>query len=127
MNPALIVSLDFELRWGLLGVLGDDMNEYRENLEGVEEVVPRLLEMFRDRAVRATWATVGALACRDWEEWHRGHRRIRSTRIRYSLGGTRMSDWIHAVEFTSRRTSLTRSSALAVRSRLTHLWTCIFS
>jgi peptidoglycan/xylan/chitin deacetylase (PgdA/CDA1 family) len=70
VNPAVVVSLDFELRWGLLGVLGDDMNEYRENLEGVEEVVPRLLEMFRERGVRATWATVGALACRDWDEWH---------------------------------------------------------
>lgn len=69
MNPALVVSLDFELRWGLLGVLGDDMNQYRENLEGVEEVVPGLLEAFRHRGVRATWATVGALACRDWDEW----------------------------------------------------------
>jgi peptidoglycan/xylan/chitin deacetylase (PgdA/CDA1 family) len=65
-----VVSLDFELRWGLIGVLGDDPREYRENLEGVEEVVPRLLEAFRDRGVHATWATVGALACRDWEEWN---------------------------------------------------------
>jgi hypothetical protein len=70
MNPALVVSLDFELRWGLLGVLGDDMAEYRENLEGVEEVVPSLLEVFRERGVRATWATVGALASRDWDEWY---------------------------------------------------------
>ena len=70
MNPALVVSIDFELRWGLLGVLGDDMNEYRKNLEGVDEVVPGLLEVFHRRGVRATWATVGALACRDWDEWH---------------------------------------------------------
>jgi peptidoglycan/xylan/chitin deacetylase (PgdA/CDA1 family) len=70
VSSALVVSLDFELRWGLLDMLGDDMNEYRQNLEGVEEVVPRLLEMFRERGVRATWATVGALACRDWDEWH---------------------------------------------------------
>lgn len=69
MNPALVVSLDFELRWGLLGVLGDDMSQYRRNLEGVDEVVPRLLETFTARGVRATWATVGALACRDWDEW----------------------------------------------------------
>jgi peptidoglycan/xylan/chitin deacetylase (PgdA/CDA1 family) len=70
VQPALVVSLDFELRWGVFDVLGDDMNQYRRNLEGVEEVVPRLLDMFRERGVRATWATVGALACRDWDEWH---------------------------------------------------------
>lgn len=70
MKPALVVSIDFELRWGLLGVLGDDMAEYRQNLEGVEEVVPRLLEVFDRRGVRGTWATVGALASRDWDEWH---------------------------------------------------------
>ena len=69
MTPAVVVSLDFELRWGLLGLLGDDMQEYRRNLEGVDEVVPRLLEMFAALGVRATWATVGALACRTWDEW----------------------------------------------------------
>jgi peptidoglycan/xylan/chitin deacetylase (PgdA/CDA1 family) len=69
MNPAVVVSLDFELRWGVLSMLGADMGRYRRNIEGVDEVVPRLLEMFASRGIRATWATVGALACRDWDEW----------------------------------------------------------
>ncbi len=67
--PALVISLDFELRWGRRDRLGYDMDAYRENLEGTREVVPRLLDLFVERAVRATWATVGAVACRDWNEY----------------------------------------------------------
>lgn len=69
MSPAVVISLDFELRWGLLDVLGHDLTRYRGNLEGVREVVPRLLELFRREEVRATWAVVGALACSGWDEW----------------------------------------------------------
>jgi peptidoglycan/xylan/chitin deacetylase (PgdA/CDA1 family) len=68
-EPRVVLSLDFELRWGLHDVLGDDIDAYRENLEGVRDVVPRLLALFGARGVRATWATVGALACRDWDEY----------------------------------------------------------
>lgn len=68
-KPACVVSLDFELRWGLHDRLGLDMDRYRRNLEGVHEVVPPLLEMLRERNLRATWAIVGAVACRDWTEY----------------------------------------------------------
>lgn len=69
MTPAVVISLDFELRWGLLDVLGADASRYRTNLEGVRDAVPRLLEAFASRGVGATWATVGALACEGWDEW----------------------------------------------------------
>jgi peptidoglycan/xylan/chitin deacetylase (PgdA/CDA1 family) len=67
--PCLVISLDFELRWGSRDRFGLDPDAYRANLEGVAEVVPALLELFASRGIRATWATVGALACRDWEEY----------------------------------------------------------
>jgi hypothetical protein len=70
MSPAIVISLDFELRWGLLDILGEDAARYRNNLEGVREVVPRLLELFGARDVRATWATVGSVACESWDEWN---------------------------------------------------------
>jgi hypothetical protein len=70
VTAALVISLDFELRWGLLDILGDDVQRYRANLEGVREAVPRLLEAFVERGVHATWAVVGALACDGWDEWH---------------------------------------------------------
>lgn len=67
--PTVVVSLDFELRWGCYDKLGMDLNAYRENLENVREVVPALLRLLSERKIHATWATVGALACEDWTEY----------------------------------------------------------
>jgi hypothetical protein len=57
----LVVSLDFELHWGVRDSLGVD--EYGANLHGAREVIPRLLERFAVAGVGATWATVGMLFC----------------------------------------------------------------
>lgn len=54
-----VISLDFELHWGVRDVWSVD--DYRANLEGVREVVPRLVDLFALRAIHATWATVGFL------------------------------------------------------------------
>ena len=54
-----VISLDFELHWGVRDHTAVD--QYRENLLGVREVVPALLARFRQREVHATWATVGIL------------------------------------------------------------------
>lgn len=65
----VVVSLDFELRWGVYDVYRDDVGGYRRNLEGVRDAVPGLLELFRTHGVRATWATVAALVCESWDEY----------------------------------------------------------
>jgi hypothetical protein len=57
---ALVISLDFELHWGVRDKERVD-GPYRANLEGVWEAVPRMLETFREFEVAATWATVGLL------------------------------------------------------------------
>jgi hypothetical protein len=67
---AFVVSLDFELRWGVWDSVGDDPTAYRRNLEGVRDVVPMLLELFATHEVGASWAVVGALACEGWDELH---------------------------------------------------------
>ena len=69
--PKVVWSLDFELRWGMHDLLGLDRDRYRKNLEGAREAVPQLLQLFTRRGVRATWATVGALACRNWDDYYR--------------------------------------------------------
>jgi peptidoglycan/xylan/chitin deacetylase (PgdA/CDA1 family) len=69
--PKVVWSLDFELRWGMHDRLGMNRDAYRKNLEGAREAVPRLLDLFARRGVRATWATVGALACDDWDDYFR--------------------------------------------------------
>lgn len=57
---ALVVSLDFELAWGVHDSLGAD-GAYRDHLMGAREAVPRLLDVFAKYGVAATWATVGFL------------------------------------------------------------------
>jgi len=64
-----VVSVDFERRWGLHHRLGLDFAAYREHLENVQPVVVSLLQLLTARHIRATWAAVGALACRDWTEY----------------------------------------------------------
>jgi len=54
---ALVVSLDFELYWGVRD--HRTLDQYRANLEGVRRAVPAMLDMFAQYGVQATWATVG--------------------------------------------------------------------
>ena len=47
------------------------LDDYRANLEGVHEVVPRILDTFVDHGIHATWACVGLLFARDRDEARR--------------------------------------------------------
>src|SRR5262249_53731242 len=51
------MSLDFELMWGNKGKW--TIEGYGRRVLRVRTVVPRLLEMFTNYGLRATWATVG--------------------------------------------------------------------
>lgn len=64
---AFVVSLDFELHWGVRDALSCS-GPYRENLLGVWRAVPALLRLFDSYGIRATWATVGLLFARSEEE-----------------------------------------------------------
>ncbi|HWA24565.1 MAG TPA: polysaccharide deacetylase family protein [Lacunisphaera sp.] len=55
----LVVSLDFELFWGIAGVV--PIGRYRQNLHGARVAIPRILELFAEYDIRCTWATVGML------------------------------------------------------------------
>lgn len=59
----LVISLDFELFWGIRDKFSFD--EYGENVLGVWEVIPKLLEMFNYYNINATFATVGAMFASD--------------------------------------------------------------
>lgn len=58
-NGIFIISLDFELYWGLRDKR--TLIDYRENLLGVREAVEEILNIFNDYNIHATWATVGFL------------------------------------------------------------------
>lgn len=62
-----IISLDFEMFWGVADSRGID--GYGRNVLGEWEAVPRMLALFRRHGLRVTWATVGMLMCRDYAQW----------------------------------------------------------
>src|SRR5690606_26626155 len=55
----LVISLDFELHWGMRDKVS--IAGYRDNLLGVRQAIPAMLERFRRHEIHATWATVGLL------------------------------------------------------------------
>src|SRR5664279_2599614 len=61
-----VVSLDFELYWGVRHIVS--LEDYRDNLLGVRQVVPLLLSIFAEYGIHATWATVGFLFFETKEE-----------------------------------------------------------
>lgn len=69
MNGALVISLDFEKRWGVRDQSAGD--GYRANLLGVPDSVRGSLSLFREFDVAATWATVGFLFARSRAERER--------------------------------------------------------
>ena len=54
-----VISLDFELLWGLREKV--TANNYKYNILGVWEVIPKMLNMFHKYEVKATFAVVGFL------------------------------------------------------------------
>ena len=63
---SLIVSLDFELFWGMQD--GWKLSEYEANILGGRAAIPQMLELFQKHGIHATWATVGFLFGKDEEE-----------------------------------------------------------
>lgn len=64
---ALVLSLDFELHWGVRDHQ-PAQGPYRANLLGARAVIPRMLELFQEFDAAATWATVGFLFAANREE-----------------------------------------------------------
>ena len=65
-HGAFIISLDFELNWGVHDVF--TLEEYGENILGVRQAIPKMLALFQQYDIHATWATVGMLCFSDKKE-----------------------------------------------------------
>lgn len=68
MPGKLVISLDFELMWGVRDKR--DVADYGDAVLNVRKVVPEILDRFASFGIRATWATVGLLFCRTRDEMH---------------------------------------------------------
>lgn len=61
MRPGtLLISLDFELHWGVFHSVTES-SPYMQNLLNTPEAIIRMLELFENRNISATWAIVGLL------------------------------------------------------------------
>jgi peptidoglycan/xylan/chitin deacetylase (PgdA/CDA1 family) len=65
---ALVISLDFELVWGVFDhiQLIDKVSYFSNTLLAI----PQMLELFEKNSINVTWATVGMLFNENWDEWH---------------------------------------------------------
>jgi peptidoglycan/xylan/chitin deacetylase (PgdA/CDA1 family) len=64
---AFVISLDFELRWGVRDHCPSG-DPYERNLHGARATIPRMLELFERFGAAATWATVGLLFAQSQDE-----------------------------------------------------------
>jgi peptidoglycan/xylan/chitin deacetylase (PgdA/CDA1 family) len=58
-NGKFVISLDFELFWGVRDVRS--IKDYGDNILGVHAVIPKLLELFEQYGINATFSIVGLL------------------------------------------------------------------
>jgi peptidoglycan/xylan/chitin deacetylase (PgdA/CDA1 family) len=63
---SFVVSLDLELMWGVRDVTTKE--EYGNSIIGVREVLPKMLDIFNEFQINATFATVGFLFFESKEE-----------------------------------------------------------
>lgn len=61
MNGSLVISLDFELFWGVR--VSRTIESYGKHVERVPLVIDRMLALFEKYHIRATFATVGLIGC----------------------------------------------------------------
>lgn len=66
-NGVFVISLDFELHWGVFDKveLEDNINYF----ENTRKVIPKMLDIFKKSEARVTWATVGMLFLKNVKEW----------------------------------------------------------
>lgn len=67
-NGALVISLDFELLWGVFDKV--DWREKKQYFRNTRKVIPDILQLFEKYEIQCTWATVGMLFNENWDEWN---------------------------------------------------------
>lgn len=65
----LVISLDFELLWGVFDVV--DYRKKKSYFENARRTIPVVLKVFEEHDIHATWAVVGMLFNQNWEEWEK--------------------------------------------------------
>lgn len=66
MSGKFVISIDFELIWGMLDQ--SNREEYKKNIDGGRKAVPLILKLFEQYNIHATWAVVGIMAAENRDE-----------------------------------------------------------
>ena len=82
-NGTLVISLDFELVWGLFDHI--EIKDKESYFKNTLEAIPQMLALFEKNTIHVTWATVGMLFNENWEEWHSNIPEITPTYDRVEL------------------------------------------
>ncbi len=124
MAGRLVISLDFELMWGVRD--HRSTAEYGDAVMGGRRAIPLMLEEFERRQVRATWATVGFLFARNRQEILDHAPRLRadykSSRtspywfIENQLGADEEDDPLHFANSLVRKIGATEGQEIATHS-----------
>ncbi|MCH3918401.1 MAG: polysaccharide deacetylase family protein [Spirochaetia bacterium] len=68
-NGIFVISLDFEMLWGMRDHVDIEAARLR-NIQQVPEVITKLLKLFETYHIHATWATVGMLMAENTDKLH---------------------------------------------------------
>jgi peptidoglycan/xylan/chitin deacetylase (PgdA/CDA1 family) len=82
-NGALVISLDFELLWGIFDLV--DHKQKTGYFKNTLNAIPAILKEFDQYDIHATWATVGMLFNENWEEWEKNQPEILPEYVNSSL------------------------------------------
>ena len=66
-QPYFVISLDFELLWGVFDKV--DFKEKESYFNNTRRVIPEILKIFKEYEIHCTWATVGMMFQTSWGEW----------------------------------------------------------
>ncbi|WP_181318821.1 polysaccharide deacetylase family protein [Photobacterium kishitanii] len=66
MNGIFIISIDFELMWGVFDKRR--IGSYGDNIIGARKAIPKILNLFKSNNIHASWATVGFLFANNKKE-----------------------------------------------------------
>lgn len=76
---AFVISLDFELHWGVSANVRNGSHPYWRNLKNTPLAVEQMLEVFEQYGIATTWATVGFLFASNKEERKKFDPKIKPT------------------------------------------------
>ena len=65
----IIISLDYELRWGMDIVYGDSLDRSSEHIKNTPLVIKKMIALLNKYEIKSTWASVLAISMDSWGEY----------------------------------------------------------